>query len=85
MDNLLGVGSDLNLLSTALKACVIGVVIADAQQRDFPVVYVNPAFERLSGYPADEIVGRNCRFFRPTTVTNRPGRKSSRPLNTVRA
>ena len=62
MDHLAGVGSGSPLLSHALEACVIGVVIADAQQGDFPIVYVNPAFERLSGYAADEIVGRNCRF-----------------------
>ncbi len=53
---------DSNLLSHALEACVTGVIITDARQADFPVVYVNPAFERLSGYPASEIIGRNCRF-----------------------
>lgn len=53
---------DPHLLSHALEACVIGVVITDAQEDDFPIVYVNPAFEQLSGYPAAEIIGRNCRF-----------------------
>ncbi|WP_188972576.1 PAS domain-containing protein, partial [Deinococcus aerolatus] len=50
------------LMSHALEACVTGVVIADARQGDYPVVYVNPAFEQLSGYLAAEIIGRNCRF-----------------------
>ncbi len=54
--------SQPQLLSQALEACAVGVVIADAQQGDFPVVYVNSAFERLSGYAAAEIIGRNCRF-----------------------
>jgi PAS domain S-box-containing protein len=50
------------LLAQALEACVIGVVITDARQADHPVVYVNAAFERLTGYAATEVVGRNCRF-----------------------
>jgi PAS domain S-box-containing protein len=29
---------------------------------DDPIVYVNPAFERISGYPVEEVVGHNCRF-----------------------
>ncbi len=37
-------------------------VVADAAKSDFPVVFVNPAFERLTGYYADEVIGRNCRF-----------------------
>jgi PAS domain S-box-containing protein len=53
---------DVQLLSPALEACVIGVVITDARQEDYPVVYANPAFEQLSGYMASEIIGRNCRF-----------------------
>lgn len=39
-----------------------GVVVADARQADHPVIYVNPAFEKLTGYPAVEALGRNCRF-----------------------
>jgi PAS domain S-box-containing protein len=39
-----------------------GVVIADAQQPDLPIIYVNSTFERMTGYAADEVIGRNCRF-----------------------
>lgn len=55
-------GADPQLLGQALAASVNGAVIADAQRPDLPIIYVNPAFERLSGYPASEIIGRNCRF-----------------------
>ncbi|WP_161883475.1 PAS domain S-box protein [Deinococcus alpinitundrae] len=53
---------DPQLLSQAIAACTVGVVMTDARQHDHPIVYVNPAFEALSGYTADEILGHNCRF-----------------------
>ncbi|KAG9306758.1 hypothetical protein G9A89_005658 [Geosiphon pyriformis] len=34
----------------------------DARKPDLPVVYANDSFERLTGYPLREIIGRNCRF-----------------------
>ena len=39
-----------------------GIVITDPKLPDDPIVYVNPAFERISGYPVDEVLGHNCRF-----------------------
>ncbi|MEJ7747357.1 MAG: diguanylate cyclase, partial [Luteimonas sp.] len=54
--------SDLRLLRRALEATESGVAIADARLPDQPLVYVNAAFERITGYPADEVLGRNCRF-----------------------
>ena len=39
-----------------------GVVISDALQPDMPIIFVNSMFERMSGYSAAEVVGRNCRF-----------------------
>lgn len=50
------------LFSHALDHLEIGVVIADAQQPDYPVIYINTAFERLTGYSQDDILGRNCRL-----------------------
>ena len=44
-----------------LDASALGTVIVDLQQPDQPLIYVNPAFERLTGYAAAEILGRNCR------------------------
>jgi diguanylate cyclase (GGDEF)-like protein/PAS domain S-box-containing protein len=51
----------LRLLRRAVESTDNGVLIADARRRDLPIVYVNPGFERLTGYSCDEIQGRNCR------------------------
>jgi len=45
-----------------LESCGSPIVIADASAPDYPLVYVNQAFEKLTGYQRSEIIGRNCRF-----------------------
>lgn len=39
-----------------------GIVVTDALLPDHPIIFVNPAFERLTGYSASEVMHRNCRF-----------------------
>jgi PAS domain S-box-containing protein len=50
------------LLDRAVAASSNGIVITDPRVPDNPLVYVNPAFEEISGYTADEVLGYNCRF-----------------------
>jgi len=50
------------VLSQILDACVNGITLSDPDQPDNPIVYANKAFERVTGYTRDEILGRNCRF-----------------------
>ena len=57
-----GVPAGEALLLEALGATPSGVAVADMRLPDQPLVYVNPAFERLAGLPADQLLGRNCRF-----------------------
>jgi PAS domain S-box-containing protein len=52
----------LDLLERAIDATAEGITISDATQPDNPVIFANEGFERLTGYAAHEIVGRNCRF-----------------------
>ncbi|UHH11319.1 EAL domain-containing protein [Luteimonas fraxinea] len=54
--------SDLRLLRRAVEATENGIIIADACADDQPIVYVNPAFSRITGYAAEDSIGRNCRF-----------------------
>ena len=50
------------VLSKILDSCVNGVTLADPDQEDLPLVYVNKAFESITGYTLAETVGKNCRF-----------------------
>jgi PAS domain S-box-containing protein len=50
------------VLSSILDECVNGVTLADPDMEDAPLVYANKAFERLTGYSQEEIIGHNCRF-----------------------
>jgi PAS domain S-box-containing protein len=40
----------------------IAMVVSDPTLPDCPLIYVNRAFERLTGFRGDEVLGRNCRF-----------------------
>ena len=53
---------ELRTRDRAITSSLNGILISDASRPDNPVIYVNPAFERLTGYPAEEAMGRNCRF-----------------------
>jgi diguanylate cyclase (GGDEF)-like protein/PAS domain S-box-containing protein len=52
----------LILRERSLEAIGQGVLITDPRQPDNPIIYSNAAFERLTGYGAREVIGRNCRF-----------------------
>jgi diguanylate cyclase (GGDEF)-like protein/PAS domain S-box-containing protein len=52
----------LTLLERSVESSTNGVIIVDAQRADWPIVYVNAAFERITGYSRSQALGRNCRF-----------------------
>jgi PAS domain S-box-containing protein len=49
-------------LFASIDASPIATVVTNPRLPDNPLVAVNPAFCDLTGYPAAEILGRNCRF-----------------------
>lgn len=51
----------LQLLKRGLDASPNGIVITDSTS-NHEIVYINPAFLKLTGYSEKEILGRNCRF-----------------------
>ena len=56
------------LLAHAMEACPQAVSIVDMQLADQPLVYVNRAFELLTGYQRAEVLGRNCRFLQSDVI-----------------
>lgn len=51
-----------DLLLRAIDTATNAISISDARAPDLPLVYANRAFLKLTGYGADNVVGRNCRF-----------------------
>jgi PAS domain S-box-containing protein len=45
-----------------LARAPLSMVITDPNADDNPIIYVNRAFEQLTGYAASYAIGRNCRF-----------------------
>ncbi|MGB0671323.1 MAG: PAS domain S-box protein, partial [Rhodospirillales bacterium] len=62
----------LALRSRAMAQSADGLVITDAQATDNPAVYVNPAFTRITGYDAEDIMGMNLRLLHQG-VGDQPG------------
>ncbi|MGC9504082.1 PAS domain S-box protein [Baaleninema sp.] len=52
----------LRLSERAIAGSSNGIVMADARLPDMPIIFVNPAFEKVTGYSIEEVLGQNCRF-----------------------
>ncbi|MGR3493329.1 MAG: PAS domain S-box protein, partial [Shimia sp.] len=50
------------LLAATIAGSSSGFAISDATDPRQPLIYVNAAFERITGYPAEEVLGENCRL-----------------------
>ena len=48
--------------AAAVRATRMPMIITDPAQYDNPIVFVNDAFLKLTGYTRLEVIGRNCRF-----------------------
>ena len=58
-------------MQTGFKMTPVAMVVSDPTLPDCPLIYVNAAFEKLTGFPAVEVLGRNCRFMQgPLTDPN---------------
>ncbi|MBI2397842.1 MAG: EAL domain-containing protein [Xanthomonadales bacterium] len=68
------------LLQRAIEASTDGIVLVDALAAQQPLVYVNPAFERITGYGSAEVLGRNCRFLQGTDREQPPLRELATAL-----
>ncbi len=62
LQELASVEETLRLQERAIAATQSGIVITDWRIPNNPVVYVNSAFEKITGYGASDVMGKNCRF-----------------------
>ena len=53
---------ELRLNRRIFRSVTAGISVASATLPDLPLMYVNPAFEEMTGYSRAEVQGRNCRF-----------------------
>jgi two-component system sporulation sensor kinase C len=53
---------ELHLNRRIFSSVTSGISVASATLPDMPLLYVNPAFEVMTGYSLKEIQGKNCRF-----------------------
>ncbi|USW95302.1 PAS domain S-box protein [Pseudomonas proteolytica] len=50
------------LMQMVINASNDGISVAEREGKDKPLIYVNPAFERMTGYSLDDILYQDCRF-----------------------
>lgn len=48
--------------AAAFKATRMPMIVTDPKQDDNPIIFCNAAFQRLTGYSNDELLGKNCRL-----------------------
>lgn len=70
------------LMARALASVKEGVIITDAAQR---IVYINHAFEELTGYEFEEMRGRNCNVLQGADTDQRTRRRIREALGAGRS
>jgi len=79
----------LKLRDRAIESSVNAICITDNLAPDNPIVYVNPAFERITGYSSEDVLGRNARLLQgsdlaqPALITVRAALHDERPCHVV--
>jgi PAS domain S-box-containing protein len=68
------------LRDRAVIATDMSFTITDPRRDDDPLVWVNPSFTTLTGYPPEEVVGRNCRFLQGTNTDHGTVRRIAEAL-----
>ena len=66
------VREELSLKEQAMDEAPVGITITDPDQADNPIIYANDKFVELTGYPRDDVIGRNCRFLQGDDTRDEP-------------
>ena len=65
---LLGPDAMRLILPTLVEGLSDGIAIAQRLGANSPLLYVNKAFERLTGYTRNEVMGKDCRYLQGTLL-----------------
>ncbi|MGM9453520.1 EAL domain-containing protein [Legionella bozemanae] len=61
---------ELRIRERAIEASTHGVAILDISKPDLPIIYVNKAFERITGYSERQILGQNLALLHGSKLEN---------------
>jgi len=64
-----------------LEEAPVGVTVSDPDLPDNPLVYVNEAFEEMTGYDHEEALGSNCRFLQGEETDPDPVRQMAEAVD----
>lgn len=80
---------EAKLLQLMVEHSNDGIVVAEQEGNESILIYTNPAFERLTGYSADEILFQDCRFLQgqdhdqPAIAAIREAIREGRPCRQI--
>ncbi len=57
--------------AAAIRATRMPMIITDPRRADNPIIFANEAFQNLTGYSRDEVIGCNCRFLQGPETNRR--------------
>jgi len=72
---------DESLKERAMDEAPVGITISDPSLPDNPLVYVNDAYERLTGYSREDVIGRNCRLLQGPDTREGPVAEMRRAID----
>ncbi|MFN7127474.1 MAG: PAS domain-containing protein [Brevundimonas sp.] len=70
--------------AAAIRGTRMAMVITNPRLPDNPIVFANKAFQDLTGYERDEIIGQNCRFLQGPDTSHETVREIRRALSEER-
>ena len=66
---------ELHVKTRAMDAAAIGLCLTDPNQPDNPLVYVNEGYRELTGYDADDVLGKNPRHLQGAETEPEPNER----------
>ncbi len=71
----------LDLQRSAINSTATGILVVDIRLPDQPIIFVNKAFSKITGYSAEEVLGKNCRLLQGARTEKELIKKMSHAIN----